>query len=68
MPAFNRFNRYPSRFATPGGSSALRAAGRHNPRNLPCPTCNEPNRLTPADKAKGYQCNACADREEGCGY
>jgi hypothetical protein len=59
---------YRSRFAEPGGKSALRAAGKHNPRNLPCPTCGEPNRLTPADKAQGYQCNACADRAEGCGW
>jgi hypothetical protein len=52
-------------FADPGGKSALRAASARNPRNLPCPTCKEPNRLTPADRAKGYQCNACADRAEG---
>ena len=55
-------------FAEPGGNSALRAASKYNPRNLPCPTCGEANRLTPADKARGYQCNACADREEGCGF
>ena len=36
------------RFADPGGRSALRAASKRNPRNLPCPTCREPNRLTPA--------------------
>lgn len=52
-------------FAEPGGRSALRAARRGNPRNLPCPTCKEPNRLTPADRAQGYQCNDCADRDEG---
>ena len=52
-------------FADPGGKSALRAAGPKNPRNLPCPTCKAPNRLTPADVAKGYQCNACADQAEG---
>ena len=57
-----------SEFAEPGGRSALRAAGRGNPRNLPCPTCGAPNRLTPADRARGYQCDACADREEGCGW
>jgi hypothetical protein len=51
-------------FAHPGGNSALRAASRRNPRNLPCPTCGEPNRLTPADRARGYQCDACADRAE----
>lgn len=51
-------------FADPYSNSALRRATRSNPRNLPCPTCGQPNRLTPADRAKGYQCNACADREE----
>ena len=51
-------------FMDPGGNSALRA-GR---RCLPCPTCKQPNRLTKADKARGYQCDSCADRDErgGC--
>jgi len=52
-------------FADPGGRSALRAAHKGNPRNLPCPTCGEPNRLTPEDVAHHYQCNECADRTEG---
>ena len=52
-------------FADPGGRSALRAAHKGNPRNLPCPNCKEPNRLTPADRACGYQCDECADRAEG---
>jgi hypothetical protein len=52
-------------FADPGGRSALRAASADNPRNLPCPTCLAPNRLTPADRARGYQCDSCADRAEG---
>jgi hypothetical protein len=47
------------------GGSALRRANRHNPRCLPCPTCGQPNKLTPADKRAGYQCDDCADREEG---
>jgi hypothetical protein len=51
-------------FADPGGNSALRAATPDNPRNLPCPTCGQPNRLTPADRALGYQCDTCADRAE----
>lgn len=51
-------------FADPGGKSALRAASKSNPRNLPCPTCARPNRLTPADRARGYQCDSCADRCE----
>ena len=51
-------------FADPGGNSALRAETPSNPRNLPCPTCGKPNRLTPLDEARGYQCNACADALE----
>jgi hypothetical protein len=51
-----------SRFEHSG--SALRVATRSNPRNLACPTCAAPNRLTPADRRQGYQCDACADRDE----
>jgi hypothetical protein len=54
-------------FADPGGESALRAATPDNPRNLPCPTCGELNRLTPLDVAAGYQCDSCARRSEGWG-
>ena len=57
-----------SMFADPGGNSALRAATKRNPRNLPCPTCHEPNRLTPKDRALGYQCDSCADRDEMGGW
>lgn len=52
-------------YSDPTGHSALRAASPSNPRNLPCPTCGEPNRLTPADVAQHYQCDECADRAEG---
>lgn len=55
---------YDIEFADPGGRSALRAASKRNPRNLPCPTCEQPNRLTPRDVQLGYQCDACADRAE----
>lgn len=56
-------------FADPGGRSALRASTKYNPRNLPCPNCGCENRLTPADRAKGYQCDSCADAlENGFGY
>jgi hypothetical protein len=55
-------------FADLGGRSALRAASRRNPRNLPCPTCKAPNRLTPRDRSLHYQCDECADRAEGIGY
>lgn len=62
-----RYSTVPPRlqFADPGGKSALRAAGKGNPRNLPCPTCKTPNVLTPADVQRGYQCNRCADAAEG---
>ena len=53
-----------SMFSDPGGGSALRASSKRNPRNLPCPDCGEPNRLTPADKHRGYRCDACADMSE----
>lgn len=52
-------------FADPGGRSALRAATKRNPRNRTCPTCKARNVLTPADVAAGYQCDRCADRDEG---
>lgn len=55
-------------FADPSGNSALRAATKSNPRNLPCPTCKKPNLLTAADKRAGYQCDSCADRDEGGSY
>jgi len=54
-------------FADPGGRSALRASTASNPRNKPCPTCGAKNRLTPADVARGYQCDSCADSDEGFG-
>jgi predicted RNA-binding Zn-ribbon protein involved in translation (DUF1610 family) len=53
-----------SEFADPGGRSALRA----ETENLPCPNCGEENRLTPADRARGYQCDTCADQLEQGGY
>jgi len=57
-----------SEFQDPGGNSALRAETASNPRNLPCGTCHQENRLTPKDKALGYQCDQCADRQEQGGY
>jgi len=50
-----------SEFADPGGKSALRAG----PRNFPCPTCDRPNRLSAKDVELGYQCDTCADQDEG---
>jgi hypothetical protein len=49
------------------GRSALRRSTKKNRRTLPCPTCKAPDRLTPADRAQGYQCDEGADREEGNG-
>ena len=54
-------------FADPGGRSALRAAGKGNRRNLPCPDCGRKNVLTPADRAAGYHCDQCSDEAEGYG-
>jgi hypothetical protein len=54
-------------FAEPGGDSALRAADAGNPREHPCPNCGAEDVLTPADVARGYQCDACADAAEGRG-
>ena len=48
-------------FRDPGGRSALRVGARI----FPCPTCHRPNKLTAADVKKGYQCDTCADGEEG---
>jgi hypothetical protein len=63
MDSYRSYGR--KQFANPG--SALRAANGRNPRNLPCPTCKEPDRLTPADVMRGYQCDECANWAEG-GY
>ena len=51
-------------FYHPGGRSAL-LTGK---RNKPCPTCGQQNCLTAADVKKGYQCDRCADTEEGNFY
>ena len=68
MREYNDDASYGIRFADPNGRSALRAATPRNPRSYPCPTCKQPNRLTPADNRLGYQCDECADKEEGYGY
>lgn len=57
-----------SDFADPRGISALRAETPSNPRNIPCPTCKVPNRLTPKDQRLGYHCDECAEALEGRGY
>ncbi len=51
-------------YADPYGVSALRKPTKRNPRNLACPTCQCPNKLTPADFKLGYQCDSCASRDE----
>lgn len=52
-------------FQDPGGQSALRRATPDNPRIYACPTCKRPNRLTRKDIELHYQCDDCADRDEG---
>ena len=59
---------YDPAFQDPGGRSALRRASKHNPRNLPCPNCGQPDRLTEKDKRLGYQCDECATRMEDVGW
>lgn len=59
--SYRRHEEHDIKLKDPGGKSALRAAGKRNPRNLPCPTCSEPNRLTRKDVRLGYQCDECAD-------
>ncbi len=47
-------------FREPGGNSALRNGElKHD-----CPTCGDEKVLTDADKARGYQCDNCADQAE----
>jgi predicted RNA-binding Zn-ribbon protein involved in translation (DUF1610 family) len=53
------------RFADPNSDSALYPETENNPRIFPCPTCGEPNVLTQRDVDSHYQCNRCADRDEG---
>jgi predicted RNA-binding Zn-ribbon protein involved in translation (DUF1610 family) len=53
------------RFADPNGDSALWPETENNPRIFPCPTCGEPNVLTQRDVDSHYQCNRCANRDEG---
>jgi hypothetical protein len=53
-------------FAEPGGKSALRRATPKNPRIYDCPTCKGKNLLTAEDVRRGYQCDGCADAQEGC--
>lgn len=59
------YDDYDPDFQDPGGRSALRRATRGNPRNRPCPSCGRKRVLTPRDVALGYQCDHCADRDEG---
>jgi hypothetical protein len=58
---YDEFDEDRSDFRDPGGRSALRVGERI----YPCPTCGEPNKLTAKDVQLGYQCDACADRDEG---
>ena len=53
--------RNPMNFRDPGGNSALRAGKRI----YPCPTCGRKNQLTAQDKKLGYQCDRCANAQEG---
>lgn len=54
-------------YADPDGESALLAESESNPRDLPCPSCGEEDKLTRIDRLRGRQCDACA-REYERGY
>ena len=43
----------------------INSYNRRNKQRYECPTCKTPNALSADDKRKGYQCNACANAEEG---
>ena len=55
-------------FADFTGRSAIRRETRDNPRDLPCPKCERPDMLTRKDAAAHYQCDTCADTDEGIGF
>lgn len=67
-PDFESYDHDSIEFADPSGNSALRAETASNPRNLPCPSCGGENLLTPADRARGYCCDRCADAAERGGW
>lgn len=46
-------------------SRGISKYNRAKPQRFPCPTCKTPDALSAWEKQKGYQCSACADREEG---
>jgi len=41
---------------------------KKNSQRFECPTCKSPNALSAHEKRQGYQCNSCADAEEGVGF
>ena len=41
---------------------------RRNPTRYDCPTCGRKGALSAHQHAQGYQCDGCADREEGVGF
>ena len=61
---YDAYEREQMNFRNPGGRSALRAGKRI----YPCPTCGRKNQLTAKDKSLGYQCDRCADADEGLGF
>ena len=61
---YDELDTYDPAFADPGGTSALRAATKGNPRIYSCPTCKARRVLTRRDKELGYQCDSCANKAE----
>ncbi len=62
---YEPMDEYEPQFADPGGNSALFAATEDNPRDRACPSCGRENILTRQDVLRGYQCDYCADADEG---
>jgi ribosomal protein S27E len=45
--------------------SGINKFNKTNTQRYPCPTCKKENALSAWQKKQGYQCDACADSEEG---
>jgi len=55
-------------FADPGGAQCTEGGEQAQPAQSAVSDCGKKNRLTPADRAQGYQCDTCADQAERGGY
>ena len=63
----NEFNRHPDERERQEWDRKIDRYNKSNKQRYECPTCKTPNALSAWQKQKGYQCDACADSEEGTG-